>query len=232
MSNMTYIPSTDAEKGIWLANFTLKLQLYAIVLGITTAELAAIQKDNAMYQYVINLIEAFRQNLSSLTGYKNMLKHAVGQQHIGAVPVLPTMPTAPVAVAEGVFDRIPKLVARMKNSSNYNETIGSDLGIISPAVTPVDIDSLQPDLTIKLDVGRPHIKWVKGYSDAIDLYVDRNDGTGFTLLGRLLKNECIDIVSLAPTKLLDEWSYKAVYVIGNSQVGLYSKVTAVLVKKI
>ncbi len=92
--------------------------------------------------------------------------------------------------------------------------------------------TLQPKLTIKLNVGRPHLTWIKGVSDAVDLYVDRDDGAGFVFLGRLLKNEYIDVVSLAAPKIFDEWKYKAICVIADTQVGLYSNIMSIDVKKL
>ena len=225
-----YIPSSDAEKGVWFNNFTSKITLYATTLGITPAELTSIQKDNAFFQYLISVMELYRQYILNLAGYKNMLKHAVGQQHIGAMPVLPTIATAPASVPEGVFDRVSKLVIRIKANANYTDNIGNDLGIIA-ASTSVDVSALQPELTIKLDVGKPHLKWKKGVSDAIDLYVDRSDGAGYTLIGRLMRNEYLDIASLPANKVFDEWHYKAIYIIADTPVGLYSRITSVDVKK-
>ncbi len=108
--------------------------------------------------------------------------------------------------------------------------MGQDLGIIA-AATVVDTATLQPQLTVKLDAGRPFIKCTKGIADAIDLYVDRKDNTGFIALGRLLKTEYIDIAPLPAATPIAEWDYKAMYVIGNDNVGLMSAVESVIVKR-
>ena len=42
----------------------------------------------------------------------------------------------------------------------------------------------------------------------------------------------MDITPLGTGKIFDEWNYKAIYVIADVQVSLYSKVTSVDVKKI
>lgn len=230
MSNSRFIPTGDSDKVVWLNNFTTKMSLYASALGVTTAELTALQKDNAYFSYIISMMEVYRQNLLNLSKYKNMLKKAVGQQHIGALPALPTLATAPAAVSEGVFDRVSKLAIRIKASLNYTDAIGSDLGVISPAES-IDVAALQPDIKVVLEVGKPHLKWKKGLSDAVDLYVDHNDGQGFTLIGRLVRNEYLDLTPVAADKVFEERKYKAVYVIADTQVGLYSKVTSVDVKK-
>jgi hypothetical protein len=185
-----------------------------------------------MYQYIINLQEIYKQTLKNITGYKNLLRHAVGQQHIStSIPALPTLSTAPASVPEGIFDRVSKLAARIKASINYTTNMGSDLGIIAPTVT-FDASTMQPLLKVKLDAGRPYVKWIKGESDALDLYVDRNDGTGFILLGRLMRNEYVDIASLPATKVIDEWSYKGIYVIADQPTGIYSAVASISVKKV
>lgn len=228
--NSKFIPSSDADKVVWLNNFSTKMSIYATPLGVTPAELTSLQKDNAFFQYIISVMEVYRQNVLNMAGYKNMLKKAVGQQHIGAIPVLPTLPAAPPSVPEGIFDRVSKLVIRIKASLNYTDNIGSDLGVISPVET-IDVTTMQPDIKINLEVGKPHLKWKKGYADALDLYVDRNDDAGFVIIGRFNRNEYLDIVSLPSPKVFDEWHYKGIYVIADTPVGLYSKVTSVVVKK-
>lgn len=225
-----YIPTSDADKGIWLNNFTTKMAGYATTLGVTPAELTALQKDNSAFQYIINTMESYRQYVLNLAGYKNMMKHATINQHIGTLPVMPTLPTAPPMVAEGIFDRVAKMVARIKASLNYTDNIGSDLGVIASSST-VDITTVQPDINIKIDVGKPHLKWTKGIAESIDLYADRNDGQGFVYVGRLSRNEYLDITPIATGKVYDEWNYKAIYVIADVQVGLYSRVASVDVKK-
>jgi hypothetical protein len=226
-----YIPSSDADKGIWLNNFTTKMSLYAAQLGVTPAELTALQKDNTAFQYIINTMESYRQYVLNLAGYKNMMKHASSSQHIGNLPVMPTLPAAPPMVTEGIFDRVSKMVTRIKASLNYSDNIGSDLGVIAPSST-VDISTLQPFINIKIDVGKPHLKWVKGVADAIDLYADRNDGNGFVYVGRLSRNEYLDITPMAANKVYNEWKYKAIFVISDAQVGLYSMIQSIDIKKL
>lgn len=232
MRTSSFIPTSDSDKVVWLNNFATKLGTYAANVGVTAAEVTATQKDASLYQYIINLLEVYRQTLKNLTGYKTQVKHAIDQQHISAtIPSLPTLATPPPSVPEGVFDRAGKLAVRIKASPNYTDNIGSDLGIVT-TVTSLNKTNMQPFIKINLDAGRPHLKWTKGESDAMDLYVDRNDGNGFTLLTRPLRNEYIDVTALASTKVIDEWHYKGIYVIGNDQVGMFSAVTSITVKKI
>jgi hypothetical protein len=75
------------------------------------------------------------------------------------------------------------------------------------------------------------VRWVKGYSDALDLYVDRDDTLGFVLVGRFTRNEYLDITPLATGKVFDEWKYKGIFVIADTQVGLFSNIISVDVKR-
>jgi hypothetical protein len=226
-----YIPSSDADKGIWINNFTTKMNGYATNLGVTPAELTALQKDNAAFQYIINTMESYRQYVLNLAGYKNMMKHASLNQHIGTLPAMPTLPAAPPMVAEGIFDRIGKMVTRIKASLNYTDNIGSDLGVIAASST-INISTLQPEINIKVDVGKAHLKWVKGIADGIDLYADRNDEQGYVYVGRLSRNEYLDITPMAANKVYDEWHYKGIFVIADQQVGLYSVIKSIDLKKL
>ncbi len=232
MSTISFIPASDNDKVIWLNNFSTKIGTYATSVGVTAAEVTAVQKDAAMYQYIINLQEIYKQTLKNITGYKKLLKKASGQEHLGAnIPALPVLSTAPAVVPEGIFDRVSKLAARIKASINYTANVGADLGIVAPSST-FDVSTLQADLRVNLDAGRPHLKWTKGESDALDLYADRNDGSGFALVGRFMRNEYIDITNLATGKVIDEWSYKGIYVIADTQVGVMSSTVSVSVKRI
>lgn len=51
------------------------------------------------------------------------------------------------------------------------------------------------------------------------------------LIGRLLRLDYLDRIDLPDGVALAEWSYKAMYVIGNDPVGLMSAVVSVVVKR-
>lgn len=99
-TSISYIPNSDSDRTVWLNNFSTKINTYATLVGLTAAEVTAIQKDAAMYVYVINMLEVYKQTVNNITSYKNLLKHAVGQQHLGALPTAPTLATAPTVCWE------------------------------------------------------------------------------------------------------------------------------------
>jgi hypothetical protein len=229
-SKVSYLPGTDADRVIWFYNFSTKIGTYATSLGISTVEVTSVHNDAAFFQFIENMVEVYKQAVNNVVGYKNLVKHAIGQQHLGAIPTLPTLGTPPAAITEGAFDRVQKLVTRIKASVNYTDSLGADLGIIAPS-SLIDPNTLQPVLKVRLEAGRPHIKCAKGIADAIDLFVDRKDGNGFVLIGRLCKMDYIDTAVLPAASPLVEWDYKAMYVIGNDSVGIMSLVESVIVKR-
>ena len=231
-STINYIPNGDNDRVTWLNNFNSKLPGYATTLGINTAEVTSVANDTAMFTYTVNISNVYKQTAQNMVAFKNLLKHQqLSAGPLGAIPGLPPIPPAPTAVPAGVFDRISKLVARIKNSANYTNSIGQDLDIIAP-ITTLNTTTMQPTLKVSLDAGRPNIKWPKGNADAIDLYVDREDTAGFILLGRFISPEYIDTYNLPNTTPLAQWNYKAIYVIGNNPVGVYSPPESIIVKKL
>lgn len=228
-STINFMPNGENDRAIWLHNFSTKLPGHALALGITVQEAEAVQKDAAMFSYILSLLEMCRQTTIMLTGYKNLMKHARKHQHLGALPVMPALPP-PESIPEGIFDRISKLAGRIKASPNYNASVGHDLGIIAPRRN-VDLQSLQPKLRIILMAGQPQISCIKGKADGIDLYVDRNDGAGFVLINRLLRLKYLDTTILPAGGGIREWSYRAIYVKRDRQVGHMSAVVSVVVKE-
>ncbi len=228
-ANTGYFPGSDTEQVIWLNNFLAKLKSLAAQLGVTAAEVNNVAAYAAMFSYTMNVIESHKSTLSNLYAYKRLLKKAKDQQHLGAFPQMTPLPAAPPAVAEGIFDQVALLVRRIKASTAYTESIGCDLGVIAPDNKP-DWETLQPELKVKLDAGHPVIKVNKGIADAIDLFVDPNDGRGWVLLSQLIRPSYTDTTTLADGVKIANWDYRAMFVIGNENVGLMSATVGIVVK--
>lgn len=227
MANIDYIPAADAEKATWLQNVAVKLPVYQAILNLSEDDLVQVSKDSEMFAYSLNVLNILKQTQQNATAFKNLLKHESGGHTLGTSPAMPVLPAAPPPVPAGIFDRARSLMQRIKNSAGYTEAIGQDLDIIS-SVSAMDLNTISPALKGVLDVGRPHLKWQKGVADAIDLYADHNDGTGFHLIGRFMRTEYLDITPIPAGKAAEEYKYKAVYVIGDAQVGVMSQVFSMM----
>jgi hypothetical protein len=228
---VSYLPESDAGRMIWFNNFAVKIGTYASAFQLSPAEISSVQDDARYFEYVVQATEQCRKHVQNLTAYKRLLRKVEGQQQTSAFPAQPVLPSPPTPVREGIFDRLSRLVKRIKASVAYTDSIGHDLGIIASA-TVIQKDALQPVLSLWLDAGRPHLKSSKGIAHGIDLYIDRDDGKGFVLTQRLIRMEFIDTVPLPAESNLAEWKYKAIFVMHDQQVGRMSSVVSVVVRRL
>ncbi|MFH0889063.1 MAG: hypothetical protein V1871_07650 [Planctomycetota bacterium] len=216
-----FIPDSDAAKANFLDNLALKLTGYATALGITPVEVTSVTNDATMFNYIIDMQEAYKTVKQNISKYKDYLRDGPVGTPLGPLPVAPTLPPAPTLVAEAIFTRIRNLAARIKANPVYNQGIGEDLGIVGDEQV-IDIPNLKPLLKSRLDAGRPLIIWSKDPADSIDIYVDRKDGQGFVFLATDTQPDYLDTFPVPAGVASQVWDYKAIYRIGDSQVGKFS----------
>lgn len=229
MTKNHYMPFTDEGKVTWLNNFSAKLPDHAAVLGLSPTQLTSVNNDAIMFSYIVNLVNAFKAGQSERVGYKDILKNGAENTPLSPVPVF-NNPTAPTVVPAGIFIRIGRLVRFIKSNPSYNESIGSNLGVIGAEADESTME-MKPILKINLDAGKPVIAWKKGKADSIDIYVDRGDGKGFIYLANDSAPDFTDKSDITSNEKIAEWKYKAIYRIKDEQVGSFSDDTAIMVKK-
>jgi hypothetical protein len=224
--NSSYLPESDADRVVWLTNFGNRIGQYASALGLTTAEVTNVQHDATMFAYVVQQNDAAHQYAAGLTNLKKLLKSSPQQMPSPAFPSVPNSGTPPTPVNSGIFNRLVLLVARIKQNSAYSAAMGQDLNIIPP-VSTVNLNDMSPNLTVKLDAGHPLLKWTKGQADGTQLYVDRRDNNGFVPLAKVFRNNYLDVAPLPANVVSVTWDYKAKYLIGDDEVGLFSPVVSI-----
>jgi hypothetical protein len=224
-----FIPDGDAAKADMADNFALKLPGYAAILGVTPAEVTSVANDAAMFNYTMDAQEAFKTHKQNVSNYKNALRDGPDSAP-GAFPVAPPLAPAPALVNDGIFTRISNLAVRMKRHPAYKEAMGEDMGIVGDEQV-IDIPNLKPVLNSRLDVGRPLILWKRGPADSIDIYVDRKDGLGFVYLANDSQPDYLDTFPVPAGVTTAVWDYKAVYKIGDDQVGQFSEPISVTVTR-
>jgi hypothetical protein len=230
MLNHDFISKSDQGKAAFLKNLALKLPGYAVLLGITPAEVASVQADAAMFNHILDRQEAYKTFNQGNTAYKNALRDGPLGAPLGSLPVFPTLPVAPAVVLAGVIPRARKLAGRIKGSPAYTEAIGEDLGIVGDEQV-LDIPNLKPMLTSRLDVGRPMIIWLKGPADSINIYVDRKNGKGFVYLATDSQPDYLDTFPMPEGLDSVVWDYKGIYRIGDDPVGQFSEPISVTVTR-
>jgi len=123
-------------------------------------------------------------------------------------------------------------VKQCKAAAKYNAAIGEALGIEGPQHAPPDYTTLQPDIVATLNGAHVDIGWGWGgyvtYLDLCEIQVDRGDGKGFTLLAIDSTPGYTDTAPLPATPA--RWTYRAIYRVGDNQVGVWSKPVSLTVQ--
>ena len=227
MAKDYYLPRSDKKKSMWLSNFAVRLPYYAATLDITPSTLTSIQNDAKMFEYAIQLVDSFSKIKKTRTSFKNQLRDGPVSSTPFAVPKV-ISPSPPALVPPGIFKRVTALIRKIKVNDNYTPAIGKHLDIIGPE-TYLDTKKIKPKLKVRFVAGRTIIKYNKGRSDGIDIYVDRGDGKGFNFLATDNEPDYIDPAELPDGVNSAIWKYKARYRIDDKQVGKYSNIVEITV---
>lgn len=224
MPKSSYLPKTDAGKGVWLNNLASQLPTYATAVNLTPADITSVQNDATFFDYVLNAqpqIVAFAQQWTS---YKNAARDGDGPA-LGAAPVVPGLVVPATLVAPGIFPRTSALIARIKAAPGYTDAIGQALQIVGADLI-VDTNALKPILTAETDAGQVAIRWTKQGMDSLELWVDR--GAGFVFLAIDTVPDYTDTQAL-PAGQGALWKYKGIYRQGDDRVGQWSDVVSIAV---
>ena len=132
MRRQTYYPSRIADQIPWLENFRTKLPGYVATLGIVQAKADATVASCRYTIYVLSQwLSAARAFNPAATEAVDLLLTGVGANAV-VLPTFtaPTLPAGVAAVPPGALTRVFVLVAEMKESDAFTDTIGQDLQII------------------------------------------------------------------------------------------------------
>jgi hypothetical protein len=222
MKKEYYIPTSDAAKVIWLNTFNEILNEAApgglgITLGeyvgVTAGEMTQIDKDRKMFEFSIKNQDVFKNEGKERTSYKNRLSSGSSGKMMSAYPTSPVV-TPPAPVPEGVFVRIPKIVARIKANSNYNDDIGKDLGIIGSEQT-IDIANAKPVLKLSKVPSGWQIKFgLQSYFDGVHIYRKLPEQADFVFLATDTRSPYIDT-----DEIVSGTRYMAYFLDGDDEVG-------------
>lgn len=224
------IKQNDDAFNLQLQTFKNNIGNYSVLLGLTTPQIAIQAGDTNYFDYSLKCQAIMVQAGQQWTAWKDLTRDG-GTPPASGAPVLPTLPTAVTAVAPGMEVRFRALVQQIKANPNYNESIGQALDIEGTQQVGPDLATVQPKLEAIISGNQVNVKWGWGgnsaYLDICEIQVDRGDGKGFVLLTFDTTPNYTDSQPFpaAPTK----WTYKAIYRVGDAQVGLWSLPVSIVV---
>lgn len=137
--NQSWFPTNLQDRAAWFNNFADQFATLAPSLGFTNTEISSTNDDSAVMQF---LAEADLE----VTAYEKAVRQyrkVITEGDIGdTTPAFPANPTLalPKEIPTGMFERLIKLVERIRVAPNYTEETGALLGIL-----PVQKESLNPN---------------------------------------------------------------------------------------
>ena len=224
MKRQAYYPSRTADQVIWLENFRNKLPGYQGALGLSAGQVSAGVADARWLVYVCgSWLPGERAHAPACTDACTQAMTGTGTTpQVLPVFTAPALPAGVVPVNPGALNRIFALVQVIKDSSGYTEAIGTDLGTEGAAVTPPDLSQVQPVISAKVNGNNVDLTWGWGgngaFLDQCEIQVDR--GSGWVPLAFDTTPNYTDTTPHPAT--LTKWKYRAIYRVGDQQVGLWS----------
>ena len=230
MPKTDYIDPNDDAFNAQLQTFKLNIPQYAAAVGVTAGQMTAQAADAAYFDYTLKCMKIMAGGAQQWTAWKDLTRDG-GTPPASGAPVAPVFPAAVPAVAPGIEARFRALCQSIKNNPGYNVSIGQALNIEGAQQTAPDLTTLQPVIDAVISGNHVNVKWGWGgnsaYLDMCELQVDRGDGHGFVLLAYDTTPNYTDTQPFpaAPAK----WTYKAIYRVGDAQVGVWSLPVSVVV---
>jgi len=143
-----WFPTNLAARVIWFQNFATQFAAVAASLGFLPADVASVQDDNTVFQFLGNDADA------SADAWKSALRQfriIITEFGIGSpTPAFPANPALalPEVIATGIFQRLIELRDRILAAPAYTDEIGALLGILTSTPGPTPEGELKPTIEI------------------------------------------------------------------------------------
>jgi hypothetical protein len=228
----SFYPTTVAEQILWLTNFFNKLIGHAATLGISPLICAAAVADARWLIYLLGSYQpAQRAWGKANTDFIREAQTGTGET-VMVLPgfLAPPLPPADVPnnlpavvpVKPGALKRLFSLIQVMQEAPGYVESIATDLGTVGTETTTPDLETIQPEFKVRIIGGHVFLDWGwdgnGAFLDMLQMQVDR--GQGWMDLAYDTTPGYTDTHPFPAT--LTTWKYRAIYRVGDSQVGVWS----------
>ena len=225
MADATNLPPDDAGKLALLQRFAATLPRYADSLSLSQDELAQAASAAAWFKFALDFDNAAKAYALGASAFRDSVRD--GQKF--GILTLPSLnlpsppPGEPFADAAGFLSG---LIVRIRLHPRYSEAIGEDLDIPPLAIETLDLDTVQPKLSVEILGGHPSIHWQRNGMDALEIEVDRGEGD-FSPLAIEPLPDFLDIAPLPSPGSSALWRYRAIYRCKEQRVGYWSEVLEV-----
>lgn len=154
------IPRDDAGRLSLLRHLNATLPSMADLLGVPAETLTRLEQATASFGFALDYQTALKNAAEGAVALKVAVRDGPVTGALVVHPVtLPTPPAGPLF--EGVYNFLVELITFIKGQAHYTDAIGQTLNILPIKTLPVDLDSLQPVLSVKFVNDQPFLDWAK-----------------------------------------------------------------------
>lgn len=225
------LPRNPLRKIAFLNVFKENFVAEAAKLNFSEAEVAKILMACETVIFATSLAIKAKQFSKVCHTFRNEKLNGKGKG-AGANDIIPTF-TPPDAPAElfpsNAVGYLQKIFAIIKLQSAYNETVGANLGIVTPKPAPLVPEEGRPKAKLKaLENSVVRIGWTKGKFDGVIVRSRRGDEETWTEIGRDNYSPFIDTrPPLEPSKP-EVRRYKLLYMLDDEAIGKESPIYEVV----
>ena len=225
----TLVEKGDIELAKQIRDFLAEYPNHKDEMKVVASKITDLAKGSAYLDFILDIQTKVHTTSSSVTSYKNLIRHGKGAEILGAKPTLTVYPLVvpPVCNAnvEGLFRDI---IQDCINSGNLTEDVAKALGIFEEESTTV-LANGTPILSLKsMSGGHPMLHSKLDAYDGFEIWKDA--GTGFVFNNVSNAADFIDQSPLPALGVELVWKYKIIYRYKNVQIGHWSSTISVAVK--
>ena len=195
-----WFPTNRTERAAWFQNFSAQFTVIAASLGFTQADIDGVNADNAIVQYLAGTLLATEGYTRAVVAFQRTILLGKRGANTPNFPALnaPLVPTVP---ATGVFERLERMVRRIRVAPGYNSEVGALLGIIPRNARRPDVLSVKPTFKVSA-AAKPFsfkIRVIKRTFKAFNVYVQRHSSKEWEMTAMLTRTPVVlDVVPLTP----------------------------------
>jgi hypothetical protein len=139
----TWFPLSLQERAAWFENFATQFSVVGAGLGFTPAEVAAVEADNDIVEFLASAAVAIEAYKDAIRQYRIIVTEGSTGDPIPSFPADPAL-TPPPGALPGLFERLDSLVKRIRVAPSYTPEAGALLGIIPSKPDPIAPVDLKP----------------------------------------------------------------------------------------
>ena len=197
----SYFPRSDAGLLVWLANLQATLPTQAKTLGLTSAETKDALDGAKLLATSIQTDEQKYAEWQAATAHTSELR------------------TRTLAEIQRVIDRC-------KATPGYTAEISKALMAVPTLVSGKKVDDHKPVIRTAAHGGKVRLHWTRGSLDGIHVYSRKQGESAWVMLGHDARPPFDDTRPGAPGEIRE---YRAIGVINDEEVGLYSDIVSATV---